>query len=371
MTKKQHSFKEICTQLGVSVYTNEKSNICPFCLIEDKVKNNKKTFGADEITRTFNCFKCNKSGTYFGFVTQYLKEVGRLDCRHGEDDVDATKRWFREAFGSSNYTPPTTPKSIAIATKTAQNGKDFNQQYNRLLTALPIVKQSNYLVVERGLDINVLRENNIKEAKPEGFFDITKFIPADDAIKARLAKLNEVTGKVVYRFFNCEYIMPLYDGDIIESIQGRSIGEKGQYWQCQGISFPSFFIPKQPESDFYYICEGLLTALAFISDGLPAMALTSKSFNIDELDKKLNKYKNKHFILSPDLDKTKYDKNGKKVGKTGVEKMQELHIKLIEKCYNVKTEMHNVRNVARKEGLPAIKVKDYADILEMRLNKNG
>jgi len=348
------SIKDVYSRLGLSQAQNVTAMTCPFC------QHKNKKFGLSLVKNLYNCFHCGEAGNNFQLVKTYLN-LSNAD----------TYKWFETHFNSSEfqsivYTPIVTPE----APEQAQNGKDFNQEYNRLLSALPIVKQSNYLVVERGLDINVLRENNIKEAKPEGFFDITKFIPKDDAVKAGLAYINK-TGKVVYLFFNCEYLMPLYDGDIIESIQGRSIGEKGQYWQCQGISFPSFFIPRQPKSDFYYICEGLLTALAFISDGLPAMAITSKSFNIDELDKKLNKYKNKHFILSPDLDKAKYDEKGKKIGKTGVETMKELYIKLTEKCYNVEIKMHNVRQDARKEGLPAGKIKDYGDIIKMRLNKNG
>jgi hypothetical protein len=220
---------------------------------------------------------------------------------------------------------------------------------------------------ERGLDINVLRENNIKEAKPEGFFDITKFIPADDAIKAGLAYINK-SGKPVYLFWNCAYIMPLYDGDMIESIQGRSIGDNGKYWFLRNVKSPTFYIPKQPESEYYYICEGIITALAFLSDGKPAMCITSKNYDLDEVLRKLEPYKSKHFIFSPDIDG--YKTNSKKEV-SGVDTMKTLSQKLQEKCYNTDSVQHSCKTHARSEGLDAGKVKDYADILKLRKLKNG
>ena len=344
------SIKDVYSRLGLPLAQNVTAMTCPYC------KHKNKKFGLSLFKNVYNCFHCGASGNNFQLVKTYLK-ISNSD----------TYKWFENYFNSSDvqsivYKPTATQE----APEQAQNGKDFNQLYNRLLAALPIVKKSNYLVVERGLDINVLRENNIREAKSEGFFDITKFIPKDDALKAGLAYVNKA-GKVVYLFWNCAYIMPLYDGDMIESIQGRSIGNNGKYWFLRNIKSPTFYIPKQPASDFYYICEGIITALAFLSDGKPAMCITSKKYDIDEVLRKLEPYKNKHFIFSPDIDG--YKTNSKNEV-SGVDTMRTLSKKLMEKCYNVESVQHSCRTQARSEGLDASCVKDYADILRLRKLKN-
>lgn len=344
------NIKDVYSRLGLSLAKNVTAMECPFC------QHKNKKFGLSLSKNLYNCFHCGEAGNNFQLVKSYLK-ISNSD----------TYKWFDKHFNSSDfqsiiYTPKTTPE----APEQAQNGKDFNRDYNQLLKALPIVKQSNYLVTKRGLDINVLRANNVREAKPEGFFDITKFIPADDALKAGLAYLNKA-GKVVYLFWNCAYIMPLYDGATIESIQGRSIGNDGKYWFLRNIKSPTFYIPKQPESDFYYICEGILTALAFISDGKPAMCITSKNYDTDEVLRKLEPHKEKHFIFSPDIDGYKTDS---KTEVSGVDTMKTLSRELMEKCYNVESVYHSCRTQARNEGLDASCVKDYADILQLRKLKN-
>ena len=171
--------------------------------------------------------------------------------------------------------------------------------------------------------------------------------------------------------------MPLYDGDRIESMQGRSIGKDGGYWFLANVKPPSFYIPKQPESDLYYICEGILTALAFISDGKPAMCITSKGYKIDEVLRKLKPYKNKHFILSPDIDGVKRNAKGERDsnGKTGVEIMKILRSQLKENCYNVDNVLHRVKKEAQSRNLWSDDYhqkhgyKDYGDILKYRAFK--
>ena len=356
MEKKKHSFKEIFTQLGVNVDSSKTYDICPFCLRAGNVKNNEKTFGADENDGIFNCFKCHVSGKPFSFVMQY-----------NGLDADATKSWFRDAFGSSNYTPPPQTKSPAIATPTAQDGKQYTAQYRKLIDKLPTVGRLNYLVTERGLNLDVLRQNEVRDATTEGKFKLLNYFSQEEALNAGISTISKA-GNLFYLFSYCKYVMPLYDGEIIECIQGKS----DNYWFLRNIKSPTFSIPKQPESDFYYICEGILTALAFLSDGKPAMCITSKGYKIDEVLRKLEPYKNKHFILSPDIDKPKFDKNGKKIGKTGVDVMMELQTQLIKNCYNIEKDLHSVRLDAKAQKLWDIEFnkkygyKDYGDILKYK-----
>ena len=269
MAKKEHSFQEICSQLGVHMDTSLKATVCPFCAIAGTNPKNEKKFGVDENKRVFNCFKCSKAGTYFSFVLQYLKEAGRLDCNAGEDDITATKRWFGEAFGSSDYTPPATTKSTDIATTTAQDGKQYTPQYTKLSNILPAVGNYNYLRTVLGLKPKVLTDNNIREATTAGTFNLLNYFSREEALKIGIATITK-DGNFFYLFKNCAYVMPLYDGDKIESMQGRTAGKKGNYWFLKNVKPPSFYIPKQPEAELYYICEGILTALAFLSDGKQA-----------------------------------------------------------------------------------------------------
>lgn len=348
MAKKEHSYKEIFSKLGINIDTSKDYSICPFCLKEGKVK---KTFGADENTGIFNCFRCNNSGKRFQFVMDYL-----------ELDDTKTKEWFRKAFWGSDYTPPEPNNTSSIPSKKAKDGKQYTDIYNRLFKALPMVKQSNYLVQERCLSLEVLQKNNVKEAKPEGFFKITNFIHKEDAINAGIGRINK-SGKLSYMFWNCAYIMPLYDGDRIESIQGREAGEEGEYRFLKGIKIPTFYIPKTKlieQQETIYICEGILTSFAFLTDGLAAMCITSKNYKIDEILRKLEAYKNKTFIFSPDLD-----------GGDGLASMKKLAGLLREKGYNVSNEFHNVMKLAYVENLDYLNTTDYADILKLRSKKNA
>ena len=130
----------------------------------------------------------------------------------------------------------------------------------------------------------------------------------------------------------------------------------------KGIKIPTFHIPRTKlieEQDTIYICEGILTAFAFLTDGFPAMCITSKNYKIDEVLRKLEAYKNKTYILSPDLD-----------GGDGLASMKKLSGLLREKGYNVCNEFQNVMKLAHVENLDYLLVTDYADILKLRSKEN-
>jgi hypothetical protein len=244
-----------------------------------------------------------------------------------------------------------------------QEHADYTHIYNFLINNCPEVKPDNYLIKERFLDIEHVKINNIKGINQNTNY--TKLLLENfdliDLLASGVLSISTKTNKPYFAFFANPYICPLYQGDKIVSMQSRNLPnpkypKMPKYKFCKGRPKPQIYVPNQPKSDRYYVCEGVITALSYLTVGCPSIALLSGTFN-DSIIDELQHYKDAKLTLSPDMN--------------GIEVMANLRILLNKNGFNIDHENHSYFREALKLGFTEkqmyeIDFNDYNDVLKLR-----
>lgn len=186
--------------------------------------------------------------------------------------------------------------------------EDHHHIYSAFLGLLTAVTDSHYLVSERGLCPEVLKDNQVKALDKDK--DYTKLLlnifTLDELLKSGLLGLNKDTQEPYFIFKNCNAVFPCFVGDKIISMQGKLI--KGKYLHLLGNLRTGFYIPKLYNKPDVYICEGAITALSFIKKKMNGICLFGAKIASNEelVLEGLKNLKNVKYKFSVDLNKAGY-----------------------------------------------------------------
>ena len=345
---KSLNIASVAERLGVKLGRNLKELICPLC------SNKKPRFGLNTDKNVFNCFHCKEGGGNFQLVEALLECKG---------DYKRVYNWFDENFNTNSHEPPRIEYKYVPSSEKKQSSKIdgaiFHDIYSDYLELLQDLKPSNYLPFTRRIAQEELEKNNVKSAIYDN--DEARRFDEKKAFESGL-KFVSKKGYSCWTFEHVAYVAPIYRDNKIVMLQGRAAQKSADYPAYRflaGIKKPSLYIPEQEKSDHYFICEGMITSWAFLTDGLPAIALLSKHYREDEVIQELQQFKSKELMLSPDID-----------GSGGVQAMKKLKGILTSNGFKVNAKMFNVKQVARAEGLDDKNITDYADILQERKNND-
>jgi len=363
------SITRVIAQLGIHIdnQTN-KSQIRMKCFFHNSKDNDLTIFTK---TNSFRCWGsgCEASGRNFQLVQK------KLNLSDSE-----VYSWFEANFSevpaSDNLTHSqklkykySTKKTIEYKPKELET-KDYNHVYKATLEALPGITISHYLIKSRDLPLELVRKQGIKAYYKDFRYQLINTLRKqfnDDILFESGVLQLDTYGNPSFSLYFCETIIPMYkDGKLI-TLQGRQGYElypsKPKYQFLVGKPTPDIFIPEQSiaEFPFVYVTEGVITALTFIKQGSPAIALTScnSGTNQEKLIKELAPLKDKCFILAPDAN------DNTNMGK--------VRIALNKHGFNVEHDIYDIVTESEKKGLkpsdmidPATgkyKIKDLNDLL--------
>ena len=341
--------RDVMSRLGIA-YSGKPRVRCFFHGSKDPdlYINNDKNF--------FYCFgaSCGVAGGNFQLVQHYLKLRTYRDVYS----------WFENNYESikSGFIPTEQLIKMSLRDVEYQEHADYSHIYNFILNNCPEVTLDNYLIKERFLDIQQVKNNNIKGVNPNTNY--TKLLLNNfdliDLLASGVLSISTKTNNPYFAFFANPYISPLYQGDKIVSMQSRNLPnpkypKMPKYKFCKGRPKPQIYVPSQPKSDKYYVCEGVITALSYLTMNKPAIALLSGTFN-ESIIEELKPYKEAKLTLSPDMN--------------GVEVMASLRILLNKNGFNIDHENHSYFREALKLGFTEkqmyeINFNDYNDVLKL------
>jgi hypothetical protein len=253
----------------------------------------------------FKCHgsKCNKKGGNFQLVQAKLNLT-----------KSATYDWFDEHFpdiknGNYDNIKKHNPKLSYSTKETPKVYKDFDDVYNFIINFLPDITDKNYLIKERLLSIDIVKEQQIKAYDESLRFELVNELRKNygdqELIESGVLKPSKNNNLYFFLWFS-PYVVPIRQNNKIITLQGRSLDtSNSKYKFLPGRPTPEIYIPKQPESDYFFLCEGVITSLTYLKLERPSVALISGNVKPESLVKELEPIKHKHFILAPDAnDKT-------------------------------------------------------------------
>jgi hypothetical protein len=341
------SITRVIEKLGIHIDTKtSKTQIRMKCFIHNSKDNDLSIFTH---TNSFRCWGsgCEASGGNFQLVQK------KLNLSDSE-----VYSWFEANFSevpSSNnlkYSQKlkfkfSTNKPIQEKTK-EQETKDYSHVYKATLEALPGITENHYLIKERDLPLELVRKQGIKSYYKDFRYQLIntlrKQFNDDILFESGVLQLDKY-GNPSFSLWFCETIIPMYKDSKLITLQGRQGYElspnKPKYQFLIGKPTPDIFIPEQhiDQFPFVYVTEGVITALTFIQQGSPAIALTSNHAGTkqEKIIKELDPLKDKCFMLAPDANDTT------NMGKVRIA-LQKHGFSVEEKIYDIVTE-------AEKKGL--------------------
>ena len=340
------SITRVIEKLGIYINTQtSKKEIRMKCFLHNSKDNDLSIFTH---TNSFRCWGsgCGKSGRNFQLVEKVLNKPNK-----------EVYTWFEANFSevpSDNLTHSqklkykySTKKTIEYKPKELET-KDYSHVYKATLEALPNITESHYLIKARDLPLELVRKQGIKAYYKDFRYKLINTLRKqfnDDILLESGVLHTDKYGNPSFSLYFCETIIPMYKGGKIITLQGRQGYElypsKPKYQFLLGKPTPDIFIPEQhiDQFPFVYVTEGVITALTFIKQHSPAIALTSShaGTNQEKLIKELETLKDKCFMLAPDAnDATNMGKVRNALNKHG---------------FNVEHDIYDIVEEAEKKGL--------------------
>lgn len=353
--------RNIATSLGIRMSDNGGLISCPSPSHPDK----NPSFMIYEDTNTWHCFSRCGSGTNIDLVclthgidspksemTKYALDWGR--------ENGFLERKPTHTYKSKARTSYMKPKPV-IKKEPEKKRPDHSDIYTFLIDSMPFIEKGHYLERVRGLSLEVLRGNNIK-AVEDGKNYKELLIKKFGETKVKEAGL--LNTKDSFIFWGCNSVFPFYRDGRIVYLQGRGKAYKTKYMFLKGLDQEKIYTPNLKDKGPIYICEGIITALSFMTQELDSIGILSGSVcnNENALTSLLTPFKHRTIVLSPDLDSG-----------AGVKAFYSLKKILKQNGFKVLSDF-NVKEIGRKAGLSESKllqVKDYNDlIMEMKKEVN-
>lgn len=341
------SITRVLEKLGIHINTQtSKKEIRMKCFLHNSKDNDLSIFTH---TNSFRCWGsgCGKSGGNFQLVEKVLNKPNKEVYTWFEAN-------FSEVPASDNLTYSqklkykfSTNKPIQEKTK-EQEVKDYSHVYKATLEALPGITESHYLIKARDLPLELVRKQGIKSYYKDFRYtlinNLRKQFNDDILFESGVLQL-DTYGNPSFSLYFCETIIPMYKDSKLITLQGRQGYElypnKPKYQFLIGKPTPDIFIPEQSiaEFPFVYVTEGVITALTFIKQHSPAIALTScnSGTNQEKLIKELEPIKDKCFMLAPDANDTT--------------NMAKVRIALQKHGFNVEHDIYDIVTESEKKGL--------------------
>ena len=347
--------RNIATALGIKMSDKATPISCPSPSHNDK----NPSFMIYEDTNTWHCFSRCGSGTNIDLVclthgkessksemTKYALNWGR---ENGFLDRKPTNTY------KSNTKPSYTKPSPIINKEPKKKKVDHSEIFEFLIDSMPFIEKGHYLERVRGLSLEVLRENNVR-AVEEGK-DYKKIL-VDKFGEGKLKESGILSEKGHFMFWNCNSVFPFYKDGKLVYLQGRGKDNKIKYTFLKGVLVEPVYIPKMQNEGPVYICEGIITALSFLTAGIDSIAILSNKQDWNTVAKAFDPFRSREFVFAPDIDK---DGGGEAAFK-------DLQTHMFYFGFNYKKKFYDVRDTAQCMGLNKDElesIKDYNDLLQI------
>mgnify|MGYP003135271076 CR=1 FL=1 len=266
-----------------------------------------------EIDTNANKLKCYSANCAFNVQNRNNFRVSNFDLAK-EYKGKETIAWFDEHFpdiknGNYDKIKKHNPKLSYPIKESPKVYKDFDDVYNFIINFLPDITEKNYLIKERLLSIDIVKSQQIKAYDESLRFklvnELRKNYSDQKLVESGVLKPSKNNNLYFFLWFS-PYVVPIRQNNKIITLQGRSLDtSNSKYKFLPGRPTPEIYIPNQPESDYFFLCEGVITSLTYLKLERPSVALISGNVKPEYLVKELEPIKDKHFILAPDSnDKT-------------------------------------------------------------------
>ena len=228
--------------------------------------------------------------------------------------------------------------------------------YNKFLKELDDIQPDHWLATEKGQDIDILRENKVKQLDPEKNYTtfLIDLFGEDELYEVGL--IDQTEGYKYCPFNKCSLLIPFFVDGKIEHLQARTLDKKNAYKNLAGTIKTPLYIPNLSGMKKLYVCEGALTALAasvsFDAIGLLNAGVGKQENLKEEIKRIFRLYRDREIIFMPDIDVN------------GIEACFSIMAILDEIKINYNPTFFNVRHEAVKHGFDkedASELKDYND----------
>lgn len=353
---KNYPIIELAYRLGIEV----KGTVCRCISPSHEDKNPSMSFKIE--TNTFKCFSCGFHGDTIALVrkARYCEFIEAVEFILNENlnQPSASEQRAQKHPLKRNLSSP------------QEKGEKYADIYDYFINKLLLFSgESHYLIANRKISIEVLKQNNVKnitdqENRDYYFNELKKVFPEDRLISSGLFPISK-KGYPYFAFFNCCAVVPFYRGDKIVYLQGITKPElietkardeqkkTPKVFNLTGIQKEELYIPKRLDQKPIHLCEGVITSLFFISQGLDSIAILSANNQLDKIVNELSPYKNNEFILCPDVDPI------------GLEMFEKLKPELYKQGFEYNEKYFNPIDFARKLGVRGRKlyaIKDFNDL---------
>lgn len=317
------------------------------------------TSGKDE--GTFHCFGCSKHGD----IIDFIQAVEHLD------GPGAAVRFIQEHYlggspaGLRRPSPGSARKPARIEqSEPKPGGSSFGDIYTAFLSLLDDPQPDGYLTQARGVTVDTLKRNGVKQisaARQQTIKkDMAEMFPVDRLKACGLFPTSGKTGKTYFVFWSCDYVYSFHDqaGQLVY-LQGvnahRGPGPDGKkppkYIYLSGIIKPVLYLPAdfsawRPGDDLI-ITEAALDALSAVDLGLKAVAIPDTGGMKKATAADLEPLRPFKCVIIGDNDKAGYN------GSAALFKTMTLN--------HFRVDYRDVERFAQAAGISA-KVKDFNDI---------
>ncbi len=346
---KQISIIELAYRLGIEV----KGTVCRCISPSHEDKNPSMSFKIE--TNTFKCFSCGFHGDTIALVRQ------ARNCEF----IEAVEFILNESLNKTSASEQKAQKHPLKRNLSGskEKGEKYADIYDYFINkVLLFPRESHYLVADRKISIEVLKQNNVKNVADQKnrhhyLNELKKEFPEDRLISSGLFPISK-KGYPYFAFFNCCAVVPFYRDDKIVYLQGITKPElrdnkTPKVFNLSRIQKEELYIPTISEQKPIHVCEGIITSLFFISKDLNSIAILSASKRLDKIVNELSLYKNSEFILCPDVDPI------------GLEMFERLKPELYKQGFKYNEKYFNPIDFGRKLNLKTrelYSIKDFNDL---------
>ena len=334
---KKYPITDLAQRLGIEI----KNNTCR-CISPDHEDKHPSMSFVKEIN-IFKCYSC----PFTGDTIKFVRTITNLGFRGAVELILNENSTQRTGY---SVKPLKHPLKRQIS-DSREAGEKYSDIYNYFIDLLPFPDNDHYLVANRKISIDILKNNNIrnipkKDDKYYYFNKLSKIFPKDKVKESGLFPI----------IFNCCAIIPFYKDDKIVYVQGITkpeLRKEAKVYNLASIEMPVIYAPKTLGNEPIHICEGIITSLYFSTKGYNSIAIISGSNSPEKITSELIPYKNSEFIMCPDIDPI------------GLKVIESLHTEMLKHGFRCNSNYFNPMEFGRKFNLKTrdiYKIKDFNDL---------
>jgi len=243
------------------------------------------SFHINENLNVFYCFGCRRGGNVYQFIS-YIENVPIEEV----DLVLAEKYGYKELLKNKRYKKEVNAIDVFYDLLKKHSDDEFAKKYNFERLGVNINYPSHYISLEAS---NKLIED-IKSANIQ------------DALMNLLILKRNYDGKYYFPFVN-RVIFPIISNKKLVGFVGRDVNNKvpkylfNRFPKKEFLMFydEAYNLAFKNKIDYVFVVEGVYDALAFLSRGIPAVAILGINLSIEQINL-LNKFGSVRFLMDQD-----------------------------------------------------------------------